>query len=379
MPRAVETINRTVTALASYRLEIANGATHEAAVQAAQDAVNNTQFNYAATNSPTLFNHPLLKLALQFKKYGQGMYQLIGTQVGNAMRNESPGDRARAVKTLAGIAATHMAMAGALGLPTEPFKYLLMALSPFTGLTWGDVEDEIRKAAAGTLGKTGGEVLTRGLPRFLNLDLSRMGLDSVTSFGEPRGKKDSDVKSWLFDSVSGPVVSLGVDYVKGISDAANGDFGKAAEKLIPLKAAADTLRAYRQATEGKKSASSGRQTMTPYTPTEAAMRVLGFGSAREAEVNASAGAYYRQSAAQKEQRSSLVKDWTEAKPAAKTKAWAAIQKWNQNHPAEAKISPKELTDKVKRDAKNAETAVRGINPNKRDKRFLDEGFIYNVR
>lgn len=206
-----------------------------------------------------------------------------------------------------------------------------------------------------------------------------MGLDSVTSFGEPRGKKDTDVKAWVLDSVSGPVASLGVDYIKGINNVANGDFQKAAEQLIPLKAAADTLRAYRQATEGKKSASSGRQTMTPYTPTETAMRALGFGSGREAEVNASAGAYYRQSAAQKEQRGALVKEWVDAKPAEKTKAWAAIQKWNRTAPPESKINPKELTDKAKRDAKAAETAVRGISPNKRDKRFLDEGFIYNVR
>ncbi len=381
MPRAVETINRSVTALATYRLERAKGLSHDVAVQASKDAVNNTQFNYAPTNSPALFNHPLLKLALQFKKYGQGMYQLIGTQVGNAMRNEKPGDRAQAVKTLIGIAATHTAMAGALGLPTEPFKYLLMGASA-AGLpvgTWGDVEDKIRRGAADVFGKTGGEIVTRGLPRAFNLDLSRMGLDSVTSFGEPRGKKDTDVKAWVFDSVSGPVVSLGVDYIKGVQSAANGDFQKAAEQLIPLKAASDVLRAYRQATEGKKSASSGRQTMTPYTPTEAAMKALGFGSGREAETNAAAGAYYRASAAQKETRSALIKEWSEAKPTEKTKAWAAIQKWNQKQPAEVKISPRELTSKAKRDAKAAESAVRGITPNKRDKRFLDEGFIYNVQ
>src|SRR6202012_5368274 len=134
-------------------------------------------FNYSPTNSPALFNHPLLKIALQFKKYGQGMYQLIGTQLANAIRNESPGVRAQAVKTLVTLAGTHMAIAGALGLPTEPFKYLLMA-SHALGLTttsWSDVEDKIRQAAANTLGKTAGEALTRGLPRLVNLDLGRVG------------------------------------------------------------------------------------------------------------------------------------------------------------------------------------------------------------
>lgn len=380
MPKAVETVNRSVTALAGYRMARAAGETHAQAIQSSVDAVNNTQFNYSPTNAPPVFNHPLFKIALQFKKYGQGIYQLIGTQIGRAMRNERPGDRAEAVKTLIGIAGTHMAMAGALGLPTEPFKYLLMGAAA-AGLpvgTWSDVEDKVRKAAAATFGTTGGEAFSRGLPRLLGLDLSRMGLDSVTSFGEPRGKKESDVKSWLFDSVSGPVVSLGGDYVKGLQAVANGDFGKAAEQMIPLKAASDSLRAYRQASEGKKTA-GGTETSAPYTPKEAALRVLGFGNAREAEEGAKKSKFYRDSAAGKEERTSLVNKWTNASPAEKTKAWAAIQKWNQTVPAESKINPKELTDKAKRDAKNAKEMVLGIKANKRDKRFLDEGVYYNTR
>ena len=75
----------------------------------------------------------------------------------------------------------------------------------------------------------------------------------------------------------------------------------------------------------------------------------------------------------------FVKSWVEAKPNEKTKAWSAIVKWNQAQPADVKISPSELTTKAKRDAKAAEHAVRGITPNKRDKRFLDEGIVYNVR
>ena len=103
-------------------------------------------------------------------------------------------------------------------------------------------------------GKTGGEVFTRGLPRLFNVDLSRAGLDSLTSFGEPKSTKRDDVVKWLAEQVSGPVASLGVDWGQGISQIANGNFEKAAENLIPLKAASDSLRAYRQATEGKKTA-----------------------------------------------------------------------------------------------------------------------------
>lgn len=381
MPRSIETINRAVTALAAYRLDRAAGKNHEQATRAAQDAVNSTQFNYSPTNSPTVFNHPLLKIALQFKKYGQGMYQLIGTQIGNAIRNAEPGDRARAVKTLIGIAATHTAMAGAMGLPTEPFKYLVMASSPLTGLTWSDVENEIRRKAAGVFGQTGGEVLTRGLPRLINMDLSRLGLDSVTSFGEPRGNKEADVKSWLFDSVSGPVVSLGGDYIKGVNALANGDISKAVEKMIPLKAAADSIRAYRQATEGKKTP-AGKQSSDPYSATETGMRVLGFGSGREAEETAQKSAYFRGKERQNEERYGLVNEWVNAKPSEKAKAWRDIQQYNRDAPAEVKITAKELTNRAKRDAKDEHDASKkshlGISPKKRDKHLLEEG-VYNLR
>ena len=368
MPRAVEAVNRAVTALASYRLERSRGASHEAAVRYSQDAVSNTQFNYSPANAPAIFNHPLAKLALQFKKYGQGMYQLIGTQIGRAIRNENPGDRAKAVKTLAGIAATHMAAAGALGLPTEPFKYLVMGTSFATGVTWQDVENKIREAAAELFGKTGGEVATRGLPRLLNVDMSRMGLDSVTSFGEPQTMKENDVLAWMFKSLSGPVASLIGDWTKGASKLANGEFVKGAELIVPMKGAADSIRAYRQATEGKKSA-TGRETMSAYTPSEAALRALGFGSGREAEIGAARGAYYNSSNAQKERRAELITAAAQAKGGDKVKAMTAIAKFNKDVPEQARIKPKDIASKVR--SLTDDDMVMGIKADKKNKYLLD--------
>lgn len=173
------------------------------------------------------------------------------------------------------------------------------------------------------------------------------------------------------------MVSLGVDYVKGLNHIANGEYTKAAEKIIPLKAAADSIRAYRQYSEGKKTA-GGKQSSAPYSPTEAGLRALGFGTAREAEEGANRGAYYSSKEKDTAERSSLMSAWVQAKPEAKAKAWTAIQKYNQSAPADARITPKELTTKAKRDAKDAEKATLGITASKRDKRFLNEG-VYNLR
>src|SRR6185436_362625 len=95
----------------------ANGGNHEAAMQYADDINNMTNFNYSEVNAPPVFNHPLMKIPFQFKRFGHGMYQLLGQQIGRAIRNENPGDRAEALKSLAFLMATHTLMAGTLGLP----------------------------------------------------------------------------------------------------------------------------------------------------------------------------------------------------------------------------------------------------------------------
>ena len=375
MPQAIEAINRTVTALAAYRLEIGRGASHEAATRFAQETVNNTQGLYSATNAPAIFNHPVAKLSLQFKKYGQLMYSLIGSNIGRALRNAEPGERAEALKTLAGIAATHTAMAGALGLPTEPFKYLLMSAQA-AGLTstgWNDVEDKVRGAAANYFGKTGGELLTRGLPRAIGIDVSsRVGLDSLLTFGEPRSTKEADVKSWLFQTLAGAPAALVGDWVKGANALTEGNFTRAAELMVPMKFAADSIRAYRQATEGKKSG-TGRDTLSAYTPFEAAVRSIGFTPRREAEDSARRSAFFSAQKQSSGERADLMNKWITAKPAEKTKAFAAIRKWNSGQPKDAQISMADLTKAAKR-RKTEEsdgTVTAGVRTTKRDRHIFE--------
>ncbi|MCK1742166.1 PLxRFG domain-containing protein [Bradyrhizobium sp. 139] len=365
MPQAIEMMNRSVTALAAYRLELGRGAGHEAAMRKAQETVNNTQGLYSATNSAPIFNHPVAKLSLQFKKYGQMMYHLLGDNIGKAFKGATPEERAEAIKTLAGLTATHVAMAGALGLPTEPFKYLLMGAQAagLTSVGWGDVEDKVRQSASNFFGKTGGEILTRGLPRAVGLDLSsRVGLDSLASFGEPRSQKETDVKKWMWDTVAGAPVALVGDWVKGMNQLTAGNFSQAAELLVPMKFAADSIRAYRQVTEGKKG-STGKETLSPYNVREAITRAAGFTPAREAEQSAQNSAFYSASTRDKEERSSLMSGWANAKPNQKLGAWKDVQAFNRGKPRTAQITMSELTSYAQRRAKEGNA----IRTTKRDK------------
>lgn len=379
MPRAVEAINRSVTALAAYRLEYArNGGYHKGAVEYAQKTVNNTQGHYSNTNASPWFNHPMLKLSLQFKKYGQMMYHLLGQNIGRALQGETREIKIEAMKTLGYIAATHVAMAGALGLPTEPFKYLLMGakISGLSAVGWDDIEDWIRASAAHHLGKTAGEVATKGLPRLVGIDLSsRVGLDSLITFGEPKSDKKNDVKAYVLDMVAGAPGSLVGDWMAGANAIGTGDVGKAAELLVPLKFASDSIKAYRQATEGKKT-DAGRQLAEPYTMGEALVRAAGFTPQREAEEGAKAAAFRRQTGAATTKRTKLVNDWVNAKGADKVKAQRAVQEYNKSVAKELRIEMKDLTSAAKRRA-NAGT---GVTTTKRTKPALERlEQVYNVQ
>lgn len=381
MPRAIEAINRSATALAAYRLEFGRSGNHQKAIAYANEVVENTHFIYDHANLPPVFRHPAFKLALQFKNYGQGVYHLIGTNIGKAIRNLEPGDRSEAVKTLVNIAAIHVAMAGALGLPTEPIKYLLIGLSAAGVTSFGmdDLEHEARRIGASMFGKTGGEYLMKGLPRALGIDISgRVGLDSITSFGNPKSEKLADIGSWIASNVAGAPAALVTDWAKGSQELTKGEWVKAAELLVPFKTFADSMRAYRMATEGRKSATSGKQTLTPYDTYESAARVLGFTPQREAEDNAARGAIYSKQQDLKAGRQQMISKWVYAAPSDKRDAWTSIQKWNKGRPTPEQIKMSELSASAKR-AATAKTKeiLSGVATNSRNRHLMQDN-PYNI-
>lgn len=374
LPQVVEDINRSVSALAAYRLEMQRSGDQARAVQFAHDTVNRTQFNYSHTNTAPWMRHPLARLAFQFKKYGVGMYQLLGEQMGIAIRNENPGDRATAIRTLSYTIAMHGLMAGAMGLPVEPLKMAVMAANAvgITDWSWKDVEAAEREALVDLFGQGAGEVIARGVPRVFGIDLSsRVGLDSLLGpFGEPKSNEKSDVKSFLFDNLAGAPVGLLGDWGSGASHLLAGDFQRAAEKLIPLKVASDSLKAYRQLTEGTISPNSGKQVMSPYSASEAVTRALGFSPARESESFERSGIYYRRQQAQEDTRTEFQKEWVAATPAAKGRIWREVVKWNRSVAPEARLTIGDMRSYQKRLERDKKETVEGIRAKKREETLL---------
>jgi len=319
LPAAVEQVNRAVTAIAAYRLAIESKASPEKAMQMAFDAVANTQGDYSASNAPAIFNHPIWRISLQFKKYGQMYYALFGDMLYRAFKDASPQERAVARKQLAHLVSVQILAAGALGVPgMEVIKIGVMAASALgLGGGYDDFEREVREAAANLFGsKTAGELITKGIiPRAIGLDLStRLGADSLLTFGEPKKYDETNVGAYLFNVFAGAPGSLVVDQFKaarGFADAIkDGDASQAAKaaELLPLpKFIADTAKAARKAMEGSTSAKSGRQTEDPIGIGTAAINALGFRTADQAERSAAKGAQIAETERRREVTGSMSK------------------------------------------------------------------------
>lgn len=353
--QAIEAINRSVTALSAYELEYARTKNHQGAMRYAHDMVHDTMGNYSASNSAPVFNRPFGRAMLQFKKFAQKTYFLLGKTLGKAYE----GDK-EAQKALLGVLFTHGVVAGALGLPIEPIKAAVivsnaLGVSPYS---WDEIEAAIREEAAQIplLGKKGAMALTRGVPRaFLGYDASgRQGMaDLMVGLG-PRSTRSNDLKSWLFDTVAGPSISMPFKMAEGVQKAtsnfAKGDMSGAAREaldMFPVKFVRDFARAGYGAVEGRKD-KTGRELMAPYTPAEALLQAAGLTPSRRAEEAEMRSKFIGAEQKRNQDRRGLIADWVNATPEGKRDAMSAIQQYNQSVPANAKIKQADLTSAMKR-------------------------------
>jgi hypothetical protein len=376
---AIESINRTVTAVAAYRLEYAKTKDHARAKAYAQEITHDAMGDYSSWNAAPIFNHGLGRLALQFKKYAQKTYFLLGKTAAAALR----GDK-EAMKAFAGIMATHATLAGTLGLPIEAIKvgFITANLLGMTNSGYDDFERWTRELAASSLGVAGGQIVTRGLPRYLGVDLSgRFGLESmIFPMGEPKSRKPEDLLAYAAKAFAGAPISMLTEYPAGVKALWEGDVALAMEKLVPLKVWADSMQAYQKYEKGKQTP-SGRETLSPYSPGEAALKVLGFTPGREAETGEMRGSLMKQQQQEREERTKLITKWVQATPAEKSAMWVKIREWNAGQPKGARLEMKELTDNQQRRIRETKDSNNefGFRTSTRDAHIREGVQYYNVR
>lgn len=256
LPLVVEAINRTVTAIASYKLARESGMSHEKATQFALDTTKNTQGDYSAASAPRFFNNPVLRPAMQFKKYAQMMTYLLADMAHRAFvdKNLSAEEKAVARKQLLHVVAVQIAMAGALSLPgIELVKagFLISAALGFGG-GWDDAEEYLRKAVDDTIGRPLGGMLMKGvIPRLGGIDISnRVSLSDMWLFGEPKTNDLQGHQSYLFQLMAGSTGSMVMGAIDGVQDLGNGDVAKGLSKMLPIKFVSDTAKAIDRYSKG---------------------------------------------------------------------------------------------------------------------------------
>jgi hypothetical protein len=354
---------------------------HEQAMQAAIDRVANTMGDYSRANAAPVFNTQLGRMALQFKKFGQKTYYLLGK---TALQSFTGENKVENMKAFAGLMATHGLLAGALGLPLEAIHGGMLAaqligVSPYN---YGDFEQAIRGIAARNLGPGWGEIATRGLPRYMGVDVSsRFSLaDLIFPLGDPKSLKPADLLTYAAKAFGGAPLSLILEYPGAIQKLMQGDVVGASGTLVPIKLYSDAVQGYQRASVGRQTA-GGRQIMTPYTPAEQAIKTIGFAPAREAETMEAYGAQYGDLQAFNAQRGKLIQNMATAQPSDIASSWKKIIEWNAGQPPAAQIQMRDVEQaRHRRERETGRENLRGgLRTNERSAHIREQSAYYNIQ
>ncbi len=253
MLHLVEVNNRAMTAVAAYDLARGKGATHDAATEFAKEAVVVTHNDYSYGNAPRAFMAQQGVLGgaraamTQFMRYPQHVYAMLVQSYVHALRGSSPEEKAVGYKTLGGILATHLAMAGVLGAAVQPIKWAI-GLAAFAASASGATQQPfsfanaftgeaynrlVREATNEMFGSELGGVVAGGLPRALGADVSqRMSLGTIY-FTRMKTDSNASIIGSLVESFGGAWLSQLENTADAFKAFSEGDIAKGVQKMSP--------------------------------------------------------------------------------------------------------------------------------------------------
>ena len=322
-----ELVNRISSGIAAYDLEYARTKDSAVAQQYAAKVISDTHLDYSSENAPYWMKPgvvPLGKVLLQFKKYQMGMIALLvknGAAAWKGLKPSASPDEIQSAKeaagTLAGIIATHMAVAGSMGLPAAGTVTTVVSLvAKAFGEEPEDVEAEYRNWLNRTFGKAGGVALAKGIPAMLGVDMSqKAGLGNVinplSGMRDSGAKHGRDVYLEMLASLAGPAIGgLGSRAFEFADYAAGGEYNRAAASLLP-KMLADPLKGARHIEEGVMTRQGRTLGDSGGVPT-ATLLALGFTPTQVADTFAANAAQHNLKAQLDAMGSSLSRDWMRA-------------------------------------------------------------------
>lgn len=322
--RVIEIYNRAGTALAAYRLEKARIGDKGKAAEYAIQTVNDTQLDYSALNAPramqsVMGSQSLARVMFQFRKFQQGMVNLVMVNMKRAIAEKDPQTRREAQRLMVGLFTTTGIMSGMTGVP------LAGTIAWAINMMMGDEDEpydvmiEMRNGLTSMLGETAAIAVMKGLPAIApggGVDLTkRVGLGDIlfplpfARFGDNNRENAGE----LVLASLGAAPSTLVNMADGTQELFRGNYYKGLEKVVPVKAVRDVVKAMRLADEGLTD-SRDEPIFDPdeYDAFAVLYRALGFGSARDSIYYENRNRVYELKRGVENQRSELLRKFSQA-------------------------------------------------------------------
>ncbi len=255
----IEVFNRSITALAAYRLAREAGQGHLQAINTAHERTYATHFDMSNSSRPAVLQNDFAKAALVFRSYQINMLYRLARDLHQSLKGESPQVRKEARIQFAGMMGMMATMAGVTGVPG--YGLAMVAAHIFSSIFGDDdddpvdIEDRFKDGIKSILGPELGDIVLSGAPgHYLGIDLtSRIGMPDLW-FRSPN-KDLQGREEWQYYVLNslGASVSMIGDMFEGFHVATDeNNVARGIETAAP-KFVRDLMKSWRYAWEGVQS------------------------------------------------------------------------------------------------------------------------------
>lgn len=276
-----ERMNREVTFLASYRMARDAGLTQEQAIRKASDLTWKAHFDYSNSSRPRFMQGDVGKVLFTFRNFQINMVYRLWRDIHQALHGVDEATRKEARTQLIGITASMFLHAGLTGV----WGYALMTtlLGLFFEGGADELEEELKRGIAETLGVNAAGLLLKGVPGHMTgIDLSsRIGMPELWFRTPDRQLEGDELYAFWLEQLVGVVPSMASGVFRGLEWAGEGDVWRAVETAGP-KALRDVMRAGRYLQEGVTTR-SGEPVVEEISPMQALTQAMGFTPAEVSE------------------------------------------------------------------------------------------------
>ncbi|EGP57358.1 putative DNA methylase [Agrobacterium tumefaciens F2] len=284
----VEVFNRTVTAIAAYRLAREAGQSHLEAINSAHDLTYKTHFDMSNSSRPRVTQGDIPRLATMFRSFQINMLYRLFRDIHQSLKGESRQVRREARLQLAGVTGMMALNAGLTG--TVGYG-LAMAAGGILKSMFGDDDDPLefeerfRSDILELLGPELGGIVLKGVPgHYLGIDLtSRIGMPDLWWRSESRELNSDDaLKEFVYQNL-GAGFGIVRNTYNGVDLALQGNVERGIETAAP-KFIRDLLRFRRYSSDGVESI-RGDQVIAPddLSAWNLASQAMGFTPAKIAD------------------------------------------------------------------------------------------------